>query len=158
MNPDAIKMFANKKATDDTQIKLGVGVFVLDENGRFLLEKRRDCGMWGLPGGRVEPGESVTDTAVREVFEETGYKVEVTRLIGIYSDPEDRILTYPDNGDIRHLVDIVLEARIVGGELTVSGESVAMEFFDEGSLPDEIVPPAVAPIRDYCREVDCVIR
>ena len=55
-----------------THVKVGVGVIILDDSGRILLEKRRDNGMWGLPGGGIEPGESIYETALREVEEETG--------------------------------------------------------------------------------------
>lgn len=66
----------------------------------MLLEKRLDCGWWGLPGGRIEPGEAVSAAAIREVAEETGLKVEVTDLIGVYSNLSGRIVTYPDKGDV----------------------------------------------------------
>jgi ADP-ribose pyrophosphatase YjhB (NUDIX family) len=150
MNPRAEKMFTHRTAVPGTQIKTGVGVIVRGPDDRILLEKRSDCGMWGLLGGRVDPGESVSATAVREVFEESGLDVEITRLIGVYSGPEDRILIYPDNSDIRHLIDIVVEARITGGSLRLSHESERLEFFalDQLPLEQEIIPPAREPLAD----------
>ena len=62
-------MFSQKATTQKTKIKVGVGIFIIDDQGRILLERRKDCGMWGLPGGKIEPGESVMDAAVREVLE-----------------------------------------------------------------------------------------
>jgi ADP-ribose pyrophosphatase YjhB (NUDIX family) len=149
INTNVERMFALKSATAETQVRLGVGVFVLDDSGKFLLERRSDCGMWGLPGGRVEPGESVRTAAIREVQEETGYIVEISRFIGVYSDPSDRIITYPDNGDIRHLVDIIIESKVISGTLTCSSESFELRFFNCSNLPDNIVPPARLPIYDY---------
>ncbi|SRR6266704_1975788 len=61
-------------------------VVVIDA-GRILLVQREDFKTWGLPGGHVEDGESVAQAAVREVLEETGFEVELTRLVGIYIRP-----------------------------------------------------------------------
>ncbi len=148
MNPVAEKMYAKRLADVNTVVKVGVGVVIRDQSGRILLEKRRDCGVWGLPGGRVEPGESVMEAAEREIKEETGLSIHVTGLIGVYSDPHERIVTYPDNGDVVHLVDIVLDARIVSGTLTCSEESEELRFFDPAALPSEVVPPARRPLSD----------
>ena len=57
MNQSAQSMFDKKAAVPGTEILLGVGVIVLNETGWILLEKRKDCGLWGLPGGRIEPGD-----------------------------------------------------------------------------------------------------
>ncbi len=146
MNLRAQEMFSRRAVDANTKVRLGVAVVIHDERGRILLEKRSDSSLWGFPGGRIEPGESVTEAAVREVREETGLDVEVTRLIGVYSELADRIVTYPDN--IVHLVDILLEARIVAGRLSRSSESEAVQFFDTDALPRELVPPARLPVRD----------
>jgi 8-oxo-dGTP pyrophosphatase MutT (NUDIX family) len=69
------------------RIRVGVGVVIRGPGETILLEKRRDCGWWGLPGGKVEPGESLIDASAREVLEETGLAVEVTHLIDVYSAP-----------------------------------------------------------------------
>ena len=60
---------------------------VAREDGALLMIRRTDNGNWALPGGAIEMTESVADAAVRETFEETGIQVEVTGLLGIYSDP-----------------------------------------------------------------------
>jgi ADP-ribose pyrophosphatase YjhB (NUDIX family) len=158
VNHLAQKMFGRKVADENTRVRVGVGVIILDDRGRLLLERRRDCGLWGLSGGRIEPGESIVSAAIREAKEETGLDVEITRLVGVYSEPERRIVTYPDNGDVVHLVDIILEARVLGGELLCSEESHEVVFFESGSLPGDIAPPAVAPIRDYLRGGAGIIR
>ena len=77
-------------ATNPTGVRLTVSAVAKREggNGEILLIQRADNGHWGLPGGHVEPGESVAQAAAREVLEETGCKIEVGRLIGVYSDPE----------------------------------------------------------------------
>jgi len=131
-------------------VRIGVGVVIRGAGGTILLEKRRDCGWWGLPGGKVEPGESLADAGVREAFEETGLEVEVTHLIGVYSNPCGRIVTYPDNGDVVQLIDAVVGARVRSGILQCSQESEEVKFFPPSQLPKEIVPPARQPIADAC--------
>lgn len=114
--------------------------------------------MWGLLGGAINPGESVRETTLREAKEETGLNIRITSLLGVYSESNGRIVTYPDNGDIAHLVDIAFTAEIVSGELTVSSESLELKFFSPDSLPIEIVPPALQPIEDFINGRSCNIR
>jgi 8-oxo-dGTP pyrophosphatase MutT (NUDIX family) len=151
--------FGSEK-TDATTIKLGVAMLVEDAAGAVLLDLRRDCGLWGLPGGRVETGESASEAAIREAQEETGFEVALTGLQGIYSLPEDRIVTYDDNGDVRHLVDIVFTARIVRGRLACSHESLRLEFFPKGRWParETITPPTLPILADYAQGLMGAIR
>lgn len=158
MNPIAEKMFAARPVDEKTKIRLGVGVFLLDANRKVLLEKRSDCSLWGLPGGGFDPGESVQEAASREVQEETGFGIRVTRLIGVYSEPADRIVTFLDNGDVVHRIDVIIEAEIVSGRLALSHESEELRFFDRTEFPSEICPPAVKPIADYLHGASGVIR
>ncbi|GJL49417.1 MAG: DNA mismatch repair protein MutT [Nitrospirales bacterium] len=132
----------------NTIVRLGVGVVIRDERGWVLLEQRSDCGWWGMPGGRLEVGESITQTAVREVKEETGLDVEIIRLIGIYSEPQERIVTYPDTIDGVQLIDAVVEGHILSGTLTCSHESFDVRFFSPHALPEELIPPSRIPLRD----------
>ena len=142
-----------------THVKVGVGVIVVDDSGRVLLEKRSDNGMWGLPGGGIEPGESVYETALREVKEETGLDIEITGLVGVYSEPwAGRIVTYPDNGDVRHLVDIVLISEMISGEMVISSESLDLRFFNPDSFPLDLVPPAIQPLEDFVAGKKNVLR
>lgn len=75
---------------------IGVGVLALIErDGRLLMERRRDCGRWGLPGGATEVDESLEETLQREVREETGLVVVCHSLLRVFDDPS-RIAHYPD--------------------------------------------------------------
>lgn len=127
---------------------------VRDATGRVLLEKRKDCGLWGLPGGRLDPGESVTQAGIREVKEETGLAIQAVRLIGVYSIPTpDRLIDYPEG--LTHSIDIVLEGSILGGDLAHSEESEAVGFFDPSALPPETHPAAKQVLEDFVRGVTC---
>lgn len=75
---------------------MGRAVVIFDEAWeKILLTRRDDNGQWCLPGGQMEPGESAAECCEREVLEETGLRVHVRRLIGVFSSP-DRLYTYPD--------------------------------------------------------------
>ena len=156
MNPIGEGMYAEKVADANTRVRAGVGIILRDGLGRILLEKRSDCGRWGLPGGRIEPGESIIEAAIREMKEETGLTVEIACLLGVYSGPSDRIVTYPD--DVVQLIDIMLEATMVGGELSCSSESEDLRFFDPAALPSDLVPPAKAPLEDVIKGLRGIIR
>lgn len=159
MNTIAEKMYAQKAADANTRVRVGAAAIVRDSRGWILLEKRSDCGLWGLPGGRIEPGESVREAAVREVKEETGLNIEITQLLGVYSEPDEfRIVTFLDNGDVVQLVDIILEAKIISGELEPSSESEALQFFNPDALPPDIVPPARTPLHDFLQGLTGMIR
>lgn len=120
-------------------IRPGVSAVILTGEG-LLLQRRTDNQLWGLPGGGVEPGESVTDAVVREVREETGLEVTPVRLVGVYSAPENnQIVTYPD-GNVIHYVSTSFECRIVGGTLACGVESLELGWFDPERLPPELMP------------------
>ncbi len=109
-------------------------------DGTILLMQRADNGHWGLPGGHVEPGESVTDATMREVLEETGWQIEVGHLIGVYSDPARQ--TVGQGAERPQLVNLCFEARVVGeaGQPTTPEETLAIGFFAPSDLPAPFVP------------------
>ncbi len=71
---------------------------VEDNDGRILMIHKTDNDLWALPGGGHDIGESIRDTVVREVREETGYDVEVTNIIGTYTNP-NHVMAY-DDGEV----------------------------------------------------------
>lgn len=87
---------------------------VTDEHDRIVLIRRRDNDLWALPGGGMELGESIVDTAVREVKEETGLDVEVTGLIGVYTNPH-HVMAYTD-GEVRQQFSLCFTTRLLGGD------------------------------------------
>ena len=82
----------------------------------------------------MEVGERADECIVREVQEETGYQVEVVRLVGIYSDPAHTTITYPDGNTVAY-VSALFECRVLSGEATLCDESSAVEWFDPTNLP-----------------------
>lgn len=121
---------------------------VFDADGRILLQHRADFDTWGLPGGSIESGETLTESVVREVKEETGLDVEVVRLIGAYSEPTYTTTRYPD-GNVIHYVSLTFECRVTGGHLRPQrGESKAVGFFDPHALPEPLLGDHVPRIRD----------
>jgi ADP-ribose pyrophosphatase YjhB (NUDIX family) len=134
--------------TQATELRPGVAAIVYNGEGRILLQRRSDNGLWGLPGGSVEIGESVRDAIVREVREETGLTVEVVRLIGVYSDPRVQIVRYPD-GNVVHYISSVFACRILSGTLQTCDETLDLKFFDPAQLPEDLVPMHRIRIRDW---------
>jgi 8-oxo-dGTP pyrophosphatase MutT (NUDIX family) len=128
-------------------IRPGVSAVILGRDG-VLLQQRDDNRLWGLPGGAVDPGESVAQAIVREVREETGLEVEPIRVIGIYSAPEHhQIVTYPD-GNVIHYVSTAFECRIVGGTLACGDESLALAWYHPERLPEDLLPMSRIRIHD----------
>jgi 8-oxo-dGTP pyrophosphatase MutT (NUDIX family) len=97
-------------------------VAVINDAGELLLIRRSDNDNWALPGGGLDLGESLPQTAVRETREETGVDCEVTGLSGIYTDP-GHVILYTSNGEVRQEFSVVLTARATGGQPTPSSET-----------------------------------
>lgn len=121
------------------ELRAGVAVIILDEKNQVLLQKRADVGLWGIPSGHVEIGETVSEAAIREVKEETNLDVKIKKLIGVYSDRNSQVFTYP-NGKIVHFITTCFLAEITGGELKVnSDESLDIKFFGQQNLPHDLL-------------------
>ena len=133
-------------AKDPTELGLSVSAVVWRDHD-ILLMRRSDNGLWGLPGGFVELGESVAEAARREVQEETGWTVDIGRLIGVYSDPAHQVVDYgektngPGRGGRIQVVNLCFHAKAVrSGEPTTPDETLEMGFFASGTLPEPFVP------------------
>ncbi|NLU79095.1 NUDIX domain-containing protein [Micromonospora sp. HNM0581] len=113
--------YHDPNAPKANSIVVAVSVFVQDEQDRVLLIQRTDNGLWSLPGGGQEIGETVAETAIRETHEETGVRVDVTGLIGVYSDP-GHVIAYTD-GEVRQQFSLCFRAVPVSGRPTPSDES-----------------------------------
>ncbi len=129
-----IDYFNDPDAPPANSIVPSVTAIVRDDVGDLLLVHKTDNDLWALPGGGVDPGESVSEAVVREVLEETGMHVEVERLSGVYTNPR-HVMAY-DDGEVRQQFSLCFVARLLGGKLTTSSETsevgfVALERLDE---------------------------
>jgi 8-oxo-dGTP pyrophosphatase MutT (NUDIX family) len=105
-------------------------VVVVDEQGRVLLVLREDARIWALPAGICEPDESYERAAVREVREETGYEVELDRIVGEYWRPQ-----MPLGGDQMR----VYVGHVTGGDpSTHDWESLDVRWFALDALPSSL--------------------
>jgi len=110
------------------QLRVGCSAVIFDEKReKVLLTQRMDNGRWCLPGGHMESGESATEACEREVWEETGLKVRATRLLGVYSNP-DQLVIYKD-GNKAFFVVLNFEVQVLEGELGLSDETTAFGWF-----------------------------
>ena len=118
-------------------------VAVRDITGRLLLVRRCDTGDWELPGGHVDPGESASDAAVRETAEESGMTVQITGLVGIYTDP-GHVIADPGAGLVRQPFAVCFHARPLSG--SPGGDQVETSdarWFTIGDIPALPIRPAM---------------
>lgn len=109
--------------------------------GKLLLEKRRDCDLWGLVGGGVKRQETPLDAIVREIYEELGLRISKDSFekLGVYGE-SGRIAAYRD-GSIWRMVVVVFRLELEEEpDMVISSESEDMRFFSKEELKDiEIV-------------------
>jgi len=113
---------------------VAAGVLVRDIAGGILLQRRTDDGSWGVPGGAMELGETLEQTARRELREETGLTAGELTLLDVYSGPEF-FLRYA-NGDEVYVVGATYHATSVEGEAGADGvEGTELRYFLLTDLP-----------------------
>jgi len=116
------------RISQGAELRIGSCAVIFDETRqKVLLTQRTDNGLWCLPGGKMESGETLEECCQREVMEETGLEVRTKRLIGIYSN-RDQVVIYRDGNKVQIAV-LSFEAEIVGGELGLSDETTAFGYF-----------------------------
>ena len=133
--------YQDPDAPEPNSLKPGGSALVVDDFDRVLMQRRGDSGNWSLPGGIMEVGETLEDCVVRETKEETGLDIEITGLLGIYTDP-DHVIEYSD-GEVRQEFAIVYYGRVIGGEIQVSPESTEVRFISLDELESLPMHPTV---------------
>jgi ADP-ribose pyrophosphatase YjhB (NUDIX family) len=128
-----IDFFDDPAAPVANSLVPSANVVVVNDAGELLLIHRTDNDNWALPGGAMDLGESLVDTAVRETREETGIACEVTGLVGIYTDPRHVIL-YTSNDEARQEFSVVFTARPLAGTPTPSSETREVVWMDPGAV------------------------
>lgn len=127
-------------------LQLAASAFITDARGHVLLGQRTDVMLWAPPSGVVQLGETLAQTLVREVQEETGLHVRVERLVGLYTG-RDFEWTYP-NGDQAQIVSAFFACAVTGGVLTPDhSEFVSLGYHPPGQLPP-LMPRYVRMLRD----------
>ena len=116
----------------------GCGAAIRDADGRLLLIQRLkepEAGAWGLPGGKIDFGETAEATARREIAEELGIEIELTGLACLAETI--------DRGDGRHWVAPVYEARIILGTPSIQEPEKhgGWGWFSLDSLPENLTTP-----------------
>ena len=127
-------------------LMVGSGVLILNEESHLLLMKRSDSGYWSFPGGSLEPGEVVEETARRETLEETNLQIGEMSLLGVFSGPE-LYYKYP-NGDEVYNVSIIYLCRDWRGEVRLNDEHIEWRWFSVEDIPDDLSPP-IRPIIEH---------
>ena len=103
---------------------------VVFQNGRILLVRERGLGLWSLPGGWADVGQSLGEVAARETLEETGYRVRPVKLLAVFDKAR-----HPHPPSFDYVYKCFVACQLEGGEASVSHETDAVEFFDATSLP-----------------------
>lgn len=136
-----IDYYHDPDAPTPNSIKVAVSALVRDDRGRILMIHRTDNDKYSIPGGGLEAGETVAAAVIREVQEETGIDVQVTGLIGVFSNPE-HVIAY-DDGEIRQEFSICFRAVPIGGELRTSNESKAVKWVAPADLSTLDIHPSI---------------
>lgn len=119
-----------------TNFSISSFVVIFDEKKRVLLSHRRDQDIWNLPGGGMEIGELPPEAVIRETFEETGLKIKVKRLVGVYGKPHHNELVF------------VFLGKVVGGKIRKTLEADETRFYKLNKIPENTVPKHVERIYD----------
>ncbi len=119
------------------QVRVGVGIFVF-RNGKFVMGKRKGShgeGSWSVPGGHQEFGESIEQTAIREVKEETGLDITNIRFGALTNDYFEE--------DEKHYITIWMLSDYASGEATICepDKFVDQDWFDFDTLPEPLFLP-----------------
>ncbi|MFF4424951.1 NUDIX hydrolase [Streptomyces sp. NPDC001549] len=136
-----IDYFRDPNAPAANSVVPSVTAVVRDEHGNLLLIHKTDNNLWALPGGGHDAGESITQTVVREVEEETGIAVVVEDIVGLYTDPQ-HVMAY-DDGEVRQQFSICFHARPIGGSVRTSSESKEVRWVAPADLDKLDIHPSM---------------
>jgi 8-oxo-dGTP pyrophosphatase MutT (NUDIX family)/ubiquinone/menaquinone biosynthesis C-methylase UbiE len=135
---------------------VGANVAIFNDAGQVLLTRRQDNGLWCLPGGHMDLGETLDQTAMREAQEETGLTIQLEHLVGLYSSyfaPG----TFGPNSPARAILVALFRAHATGGDLTLNAEVTEFGWFDPDHLPHDLIPQHVQRIHHAAQETLTVV-
>lgn len=137
-------------------IMCGANVIILDNSGRILLHHRVDNDTWGLPGGAMEIGESLEETAIREANEEVGLICRNLKIFNIYSG-EKLYYKYPDGNEVYNVTATYICKDFSGQIVVDKTEGKDAKFFSVNDIPEKISPPVRVIVDDFILDYQKII-
>lgn len=128
-----------------------VAGLIRNSKNQLLFIKKTEDGLWGLPAGAIEPGETPKEAVVREVLEETGLKVKPSKIAGVFGGPEFRH-TYPNGDKVEYLVTLFI-CEILETGVATDNEVSEMRYFSQTDMPSIPIPYPVGVL--YGQGAEC---
>jgi ADP-ribose pyrophosphatase YjhB (NUDIX family) len=132
--------FEDPNSPTANSIVVACSVYVTNEARQVLMIRRTDNNLYSIPGGQMEPGETVRECAIRETREETGIDVNIVDLVGIYSNPA-HVIEY-DDGEVRQEFSICFRGVAAGGATRPSNESKEVLWANPEDLAELDIHPS----------------
>jgi 8-oxo-dGTP pyrophosphatase MutT (NUDIX family) len=132
------------------KVAAAANALIFNEQAQILLTRRADNGWWCIPGGHLDPNETIEAAAVREALEETGLTVTIEQVTGMYN------VTYPaalmPEKKPRHIFVIAYRCRVLSGSLTLNDEVTEFGWFAPEHLPTDMMPHHAARVQDAIKK------
>lgn len=120
-------------------LTVGSWILVINDKNEVLMQLRSDFNSWDFPGGTMEINETIEESAIRELKEETNLEAESIKILDVFSG-EDIYRKYP-NGDELYVVSVLCEVRKFHGDLKINdGESTKLKWFKFDEIPENLAP------------------
>lgn len=148
---DSYVYHLRKKVGNDLLLLPGASCLFVDGDGRIMLERRSDFGIWGIPAGSPEPGEDIVSAIKREMLEETGLRIDRVIPYGFGSDPATKTITFPNGHQCQFFAMLFYADWPVGAVPVASAESLDFGWFKPDALPAEVMPSTPSAIAAYLR-------
>jgi 8-oxo-dGTP pyrophosphatase MutT (NUDIX family) len=129
-------------------IMVGAAVLVLNSEDELLMLRRTDNACWGIPGGALEPGERLEETARRETREETGLVVGEMQLFNVFSGP-DLYYRYPNGAEVHNVTAVYLTRDVHGAACLDLSEHSEIGYFPLEKLPEPVSPPILTILTSF---------
>ncbi len=139
--PRRVDYWHDPDAPKPTSRKPSASVIVRNSAGDLLLLRRPDSGRWTIPTGGLKKNETLTQCAIRECCEETGLDIEITSLVGVFSDPR-HLVAYAD-GEVRQPVNACFAGRVIGGNLITTDEASEVAWVPPAALDGYDIHPSI---------------
>jgi len=139
---------SRKKVGNTRLIVPGVRAIILNDNFHILLQLRKDMACWGLPGGAIEPNETVLNAVIREVEEETALQIIDAEPMALYSGPSQRF-SYPNGDQVQGFAAVFIVWKWKGEARPDGVEGMKLQFFRVNNLPNNLLGIHKNTINDF---------